>query len=62
MSPTDVVTLPKQRVAASLSKKRRPTTEEIAARAYEIFLLRGASHGNDLEDWLKAERELGEAN
>ena len=31
---------------------------EIAARAYEIFLNRGASHGHDLDDWLQAEREL----
>ena len=31
---------------------------KIAARAYEIFLSRGASHGHDLDDWLQAEREL----
>lgn len=31
---------------------------DIAARAYEIFLSRGASHGHDLDDWLQAEREL----
>ena len=31
---------------------------EIAARAYEIFLARGAVSGNDLGDWLQAEREL----
>jgi hypothetical protein len=26
--------------------------------AYEIFLARGATHGDDLADWLIAEREL----
>jgi len=31
---------------------------EIAARAYEIFQARGAVSGNDLGDWLQAEREL----
>ncbi len=31
---------------------------EIATRAYEIFLSRGALHGYDLDDWLQAEREL----
>ncbi len=32
--------------------------EQIARRAYEMFLNRGGDHGHDLEDWLKAEREL----
>jgi hypothetical protein len=30
----------------------------IAARAYELYLARGGSHGNDWDDWLAAEREL----
>ena len=36
----------------------RMSHHEIAARAYEIFLARGAVSGNDLGDWLQAEREL----
>ena len=32
--------------------------EQIATRAYEIFLRRGAQDGDDLRDWLAAEREL----
>jgi len=32
--------------------------EDIAARAYEIYLQRGASEGFDREDWLRAEHEL----
>jgi len=40
--------------------EKHPTTEEIAARAYEIYLERGETHGNDVEDWLQAERELTE--
>ena len=32
--------------------------EEIARRAYELFLARGSEHGRDLDDWLRAEREL----
>ncbi|HVH28346.1 MAG TPA: DUF2934 domain-containing protein [Vicinamibacterales bacterium] len=35
-----------------------PTTEEIAQRAYEIFVARGEVPGHDLEDWLQAEAEL----
>jgi len=30
--------------------------DEIAARAYELFLARGAGDGQDLDDWLEAER------
>jgi hypothetical protein len=32
--------------------------EEVKKRAYEIFLERGAGHGNDLGDWIKAEAEI----
>ena len=35
-----------------------PTTEEIAQRAYEIFVARGEQPGHDLDDWLQAESEL----
>jgi len=35
-----------------------PTHDDIANRAYERFLQRGAQHGQDFEDWLAAEREL----
>lgn len=36
----------------------RPTEEEIRVRAYRIYERRGASHGQDVDDWLAAEREL----
>ena len=35
-----------------------PTEEAIRHRAYEIFLEGGAVPGRELEDWLRAEREL----
>jgi hypothetical protein len=31
---------------------------EIAQRAYELYLERGCAAGEDLDDWLRAEREL----
>jgi hypothetical protein len=34
------------------------TEDQIRQRAYEIFLARGGAPGQDLEDWLHAEREL----
>lgn len=43
-------------------QNRGPTVpvEEIARRAHEIFLARGGEDGRDVEDWLRAERELRE--
>jgi hypothetical protein len=37
---------------------QNPTCEEIARRAYEIYLSRGAQDGHDLDDWLQAEIQL----
>lgn len=34
-----------------------PTEEQIRQRAYEIYLSRG-SEGDEISDWLMAEREL----
>ncbi len=34
------------------------TYEEIAARAYALFLSRGGQPGDDLADWFRAEAEL----
>jgi len=39
----------------------RPTPEEIAEEAYRIYMNRGSSHGQDMDDWLEAERRLSEA-
>ena len=40
--------------------KTTPTHEQIALRAYEIYLERGGASGDALEDWTRAERELTE--
>jgi hypothetical protein len=37
-----------------------PSFEEIAAEAYAIYMANGANHGNDVNDWLEAERRLRE--
>jgi Protein of unknown function (DUF2934) len=36
----------------------QPTQEEIALRAYHIYLQRGGAPGNEFQDWMQAEREL----
>ncbi len=38
--------------------KAVPTRDEIALRAYQIYLDRGGAPGNAFEDWTRAEREL----
>ncbi len=35
-----------------------PTREEIQNRAFEIYVSEGCRDGNDLENWLRAEKEL----
>ena len=42
----------------SPTAKKHPTREEIAVRAYQIYLERSGAPGNELEDWTRAEREL----
>ena len=38
--------------------RKSPFSEDIAVRAYHIYLNRGALNGRDLDDWLQAEREV----
>jgi len=59
--------MPKSKTAAPSSAKKskkaayQPTNEEIALRAYHIYLERGSTPGDPITDWLQAERELREA-
>jgi Protein of unknown function (DUF2934) len=46
-------TTEKSRVA-----RNQPTQEQIAFRAYQIYLERGGTPGNEFEDWVEAERQL----
>ena len=50
VQPTPAKTAPRPAVG--------PTQEEIAARAYELFLESGSVDGHDTEHWLRAEVEL----
>jgi hypothetical protein len=49
---------PSQKLRKTTTAKKHPTREEIALRAYEIYLERGGTPGNELDDWTRAEREL----
>jgi len=48
--------LPKRK--SNSSRIPNPSREEIARRAYEIYLARGQTGGREVEDWVQAEREL----
>jgi Protein of unknown function (DUF2934) len=39
-------------------KTKELSKEDIAHRAYQLYIQRGSGPGNDVEDWLKAENEL----
>lgn len=45
------------RAAKPATAKPGPTQQDIERRAYELYL-RDGRHGNALEHWLQAEREL----
>lgn len=58
--------MPKSKAATAGTKKPRkaatpPTYEEIALRAYHIYLERGCTPGDPMQDWLCAEKELLDA-
>jgi hypothetical protein len=42
----------------SASARSTPSGDQIARRAYELYLSRGGQPGNPEQDWLQAEREL----
>jgi len=50
------------KVSKRASKPRgKPTIvahDDVARRAYALYLARGCVHGHDIDDWLQAEREL----
>jgi hypothetical protein len=56
----EVVASPPAAEALS-SAPDRPSAEAITRRAYELFLERGGTHGNDVDDWVSAELELSAA-
>jgi hypothetical protein len=51
----NVLTMP---TAASTTAMASPSHMEIADRAFALYCGRGGQDGHDVEDWLRAEREL----
>jgi hypothetical protein len=40
------------------ARTSEPADEDIRRRAYQMYLERGGGHGEDLDDWVRAEQEL----
>ena len=51
---------PTEKASLESQPQTVPTREEIEVRAYQIYVERGSTHGQDVDDWLQAERELVE--
>jgi hypothetical protein len=49
--------VPTTKEVAMIKCKEIPK-EDIAHRAYELYVQRGADPGKDVEDWVRAEKEL----
>ena len=47
-----------KRAAEPVSTPPEVTLEQIALRAYELFVQEGFTHGHHVDHWLRAEREL----
>ena len=47
-----------KRTKTPVKANTEPTPDEVARRAYELYEARGGESGADLDDWLRAEREL----
>jgi hypothetical protein len=39
-------------------ERQEVSRDGIARRAYEIYVQRGGQNGRDVEDWLRAEKEI----
>ena len=49
-----------RRRQSDVPSSTEPTSEDVARRAYELYEARGSEPGADVDDWLRAERELRE--
>jgi hypothetical protein len=42
-----------------MTERKELSREAVAHRAYELYVQRGGERGKDVEDWVRAEKELG---
>jgi len=44
--------------SAAKKKNGHLSDEDVSKKAFELYQSRGGHHGNDLQDWFEAERQL----
>ena len=49
---------PEHQLSVAAEDYRAITKDDVAQRAYKLFLARGRVDGHDVGDWLEAERQL----
>ena len=49
---------PEDQASVATENHRAISKDDVARRAYELFLARGRVDGHDVEDWLEAERQV----
>ncbi len=57
-SATPAETAPKKKTTKSKVTAMKASPEQIALLAHRYWLERGGGHGNDADDWFRAEQEL----
>jgi hypothetical protein len=58
MSVRDNSPLRMRNKEVAVIEQNEPAKSEITRRAYALYLMRGCEQGRDVEDWVKAEKEL----
>jgi Protein of unknown function (DUF2934) len=59
MSENDEMVATREQIEPSFEEQIEPSVrQQIEQRAYEIYLERGATDGDDMADWLSAEEEV----
>jgi len=54
----NIIAMPTAETLPASEPRVLATDGDIARRAYELYVQRGGEHGHDVDDWLRAEREL----
>ena len=49
---------PEDQASVATENHRAISKDDVARRAYQLFLARGRVDGHDVEDWLEAERQI----
>jgi hypothetical protein len=59
MAKTKQTSSPVEKKTLKAQTKAKPSHNEIAGRAFEIYLERNGAPGDPMQDWIRAEQELG---